>query len=459
MLASQARGVRGRARARRPRRRRHLLDPSPHPRPARAGPGPAAWALAHQLGHVLMHGALPRQPGATTSGDACTGTRKAEADAVAFIIFTRYGIAAAAPARQPRHLGRHRPARPARRRHPRRRRADHRRRRASHPPPRRPSSGAGPAVASRAGRGPAPAPPQPPRQRAAGADARRPPARASRPCREQGCQHPARRRRRSTPAGWRAAGRLPTCSSRGIGQDTARAWQIGYAPAEWTALTDHLRAAGLRRRGDRGGRAGPPVLPRNAHRPLPRPGHAARPRPGRRGSPGSPAAPGRARARGPEVPQQPRDQPLQERRPAVRACTRPASALADGAIPVIVEGPFDAIAVTIAGAGRYAGLAPCGTALTTGQVTLLAASLRPGQHRGPRRVRRRPGRPQGRHPRLRPSSAPHTSALASAALAGRDPAQILQRKGPQALRERSAQRPYRCSASSSMPTSPAGSTG
>jgi len=40
-------------------------------------------------------------------------------------------------------------------------------------------------------------------------------------------------------------------------------------------------------------------------------------------------------------------------------------ALAAGARPVIVEGPFDAIAVTTAGQGRFAGLAPCGTALTT----------------------------------------------------------------------------------------------
>ena len=39
---------------------------------------------------------------------------------------------------------------------------------------------------------------------------------------------------------------------------------------------------------------------------------------------------------------------------------------------MIVEGPFDAIAVTTAGARRYAGLAPCGTALTSRQVSALA---------------------------------------------------------------------------------------
>ena len=46
--------------------------------------------------------------------------------------------------------------------------------------------------------------------------------------------------------------------------------------------------------------------------------------------------------------------------------------LAGSAIPVIVEGPFDAIAVTTVGLRRYAGLAPCGTALTSSQVAALA---------------------------------------------------------------------------------------
>ena len=46
-------------------------------------------------------------------------------------------------------------------------------------------------------------------------------------------------------------------------------------------------------------------------------------------------------------------------------------ALASGARPVIVEGPFDAIAVTTAGHGRYAGVAPCGTALTSHHLATL----------------------------------------------------------------------------------------
>jgi DNA primase catalytic core len=46
--------------------------------------------------------------------------------------------------------------------------------------------------------------------------------------------------------------------------------------------------------------------------------------------------------------------------------------LSDGAIPVIVEGPMDAIAVSLAGGGRYTGVAPLGTSLTDEQAAQLA---------------------------------------------------------------------------------------
>jgi DNA primase catalytic core len=46
--------------------------------------------------------------------------------------------------------------------------------------------------------------------------------------------------------------------------------------------------------------------------------------------------------------------------------------LSDGAIPVIVEGPMDAIAVTLASRGRYLGVAPLGTSLTDEQAAQLA---------------------------------------------------------------------------------------
>jgi len=46
--------------------------------------------------------------------------------------------------------------------------------------------------------------------------------------------------------------------------------------------------------------------------------------------------------------------------------------LADGATPVLVEGPMDALAVSIAARGDYVGLAPLGTSLTEEQAAQLA---------------------------------------------------------------------------------------
>jgi hypothetical protein len=57
-------------------------------------------------------------------------------------------------------------------------------------------------------------------------------------------------------------------------------------------------------------------------------------------------------------------------------------ALAGGARPVLVEGPLDAIAVTGAGGGRYAGVGPCGTALTAAQVAVLDTHAGPLADRG-----------------------------------------------------------------------------
>ena len=52
-----------------------------------------------------------------------------------------------------------------------------------------------------------------------------------------------------------------------------------------------------------------------------------------------------------------------------------AGALAAGARPVLVEGPIDAIAVTLAGQGRHVGVASLGTALTDAQAELLRPHL------------------------------------------------------------------------------------
>jgi DNA primase len=108
--------------------------------------------------------------------------------------------------------------------------------------------------------------------------------------------------------------------------------------------------------------------------------------------------------------------------------------LAAGAIPVIVEGPFDAIAVTIAGGGRHAGLAPCGTALTARQAALLGQSC--DLARTGALVAFDPD-PAGRKAVTRAYGIlrPLTAILRSASLGGRDPAQILEEQGADALRD------------------------
>lgn len=49
--------------------------------------------------------------------------------------------------------------------------------------------------------------------------------------------------------------------------------------------------------------------------------------------------------------------------------------LTNGALPVIVEGPMDALAITLGSNGAAAGVAPMGTALTVNQIKLLRANI------------------------------------------------------------------------------------
>ena len=107
--------------------------------------------------------------------------------------------------------------------------------------------------------------------------------------------------------------------------------------------------------------------------------------------------------------------------------------LARSATPVIVEGPLDAIAVTSADPDHFAGLAPCGTALTVRQAAALsrAADLRrtsvlvafdddaAGRKAGVRA-----------YGILRAVS----DRLQSVSLSGKDPAEILETEGATTLR-------------------------
>jgi DNA primase len=219
---------------------------------------------------------------------------------------------------------------------------------------------------------------------------------------------------------------------RGFERTTASQWRVGYAPAGWTTLIRHLRdlgyddttiqAVGLARRSSRGtlidhfrDRVMLPV--RNEHGRLA--GFIGRARPDA----------------GPNVPKYLNS-------PETVAYTKGAilfglhearSQLAHGATPVIVEGPFDVIAVTTANPRRYAGLAPCGTALTSRQVSALArlADLR---QRGV--LLALDGDDAGRHGTIKAyQTLIAVTAKMSAAILppDRDPAHILQTEGATAL--------------------------
>jgi DNA primase len=398
------------------------------------GAAEAALALTHQLGHVLLHGSGTYPPGATTSGDACLGIRKAEADAVAHVIGARHGItitgllgrpqtwAGTDPRAQPgaailaagervtiaaaqitQHLDRALHSQHSAQLQP--AQADT----ATSRPGRRPQTATPAAARAPALERQAPAPRRPPPSGVLDAIA------------EAGQFYATQ-----LPGSW-APGYL---SSRGIGHAAITQWRIGYAPAGWTALTDHLRglghadhdieAAGLARRSSRGtlidlfrDRVMLPV--HDEHGTLA--GFIGRARPGA----------------GPGVPKylNTPQTDAYKKGELLFGWYLARHRLAEGATPVIVEGPFDAIAVSIADPARYAGLAPCGTALTSQQAGLLTQAAGPGSGI----IVAFDDDPAGRKAAIRAHGilGRVSTRLLSVTLCGRDPAQILQDDGTQAL--------------------------
>ena len=167
-------------------------------------------------------------------------------------------------------------------------------------------------------------------------------------------------------------------ASRGLSAVTVAQWHVGYAPAGWTALIRYLRglghddavieAAGLARQSSRGTlidhfRDRVMLAVRDEHGAIA--GFIGRAHP----------------EAGPAVPKYLNS-------PETAAYTKgdllfglyeSRDRLARGAAPVIVEGPFDAIAVSAADPERYAGLAPGGTALTSRQAAALGRAVDVGQ--------------------------------------------------------------------------------
>jgi len=395
----------------------------------------AVWALAHQLGHVLLHNTPSYPPGTTTSG--CAGVRKAEADSVAFIVCARHGIAAGNDLSYPASWAGTDPrAQPGatilaagqRITTAAARITRHTDRILGGETPSAASAGQEPTTLTR-------------RDDAGQHDPATIQGRA--PLTQPAAAGPPPEQAGSTRRVLADAGKFYTghftgswapayLLTRGISDAVSRDWHIGYAPAGWTALTDHLRglghdddaieAAGLARRSSRGtlidhfrDRVVLPVIDFRGTLV----GFIGRAHP--RASPDVPKY-----LNSPET-------AVYKKGDLLFGLHHGRRHLAQGATPVLVEGPFDAIAVTIADPDRYVGLAPCGTALTSRQALVLsqAADLsRTGI------LVAFDGDAAGRKAAVRAHGilSPVTAKLQSTLLDGKDPAEILQQDGPTALR-------------------------
>jgi DNA primase len=149
-------------------------------------------------------------------------------------------------------------------------------------------------------------------------------------------------------------------------------WKIGYAPATWSALTDHLRRQGYPE--ELMVRSGLVATGRDGHLydrfrdrlmiPLRDSRGVAIAFIGRR----HPAA---TDDHGPKYLNSPDTEMFVKGR-VLAGLAEGRRFLDQGAQPVLVEGPMDAIAVSIAAPGQFAGVAPCGTSLTADQVAALA---------------------------------------------------------------------------------------
>jgi DNA primase len=380
-------------------------------------PPEAAQALIHELGHVLAHGRRPHQRGDSTAG--CRGTQKIEADSVAFIVAIRLGLdtsgyswpyvaswAGSDQRARPQETVRATGTRIAA---------------AANTITAhldiavfgRPTQPADVSAATREGAETAgalaPGPPKPEISRVL-LDAER---------------FYLGHLDRSWVPGY--------LSARGFGQATVRQWRIGYAPAGWTTLTSHLRAlghddavieaSGLARWSSRGTlidhfRDRAMLAIRNEHGTVA--GFIGRAYPD-----AAPAVPKYLNSR---------ETTAYIKGDLLFGLHEARGQLARGAVPVIAEGPFDAIAISGADPRHYAGLAPCGTALTTRQAAALgrvADLSRTGV------LVALDGDRAGREAAVKAYAVLLTVTGKTTAVTlppGRDPAEILQADGPAALR-------------------------
>jgi DNA primase len=318
-------------------------------------PAQAVTALAHQLGHVLQHKGIARlEPSGTVP---CTGTRKVEADSVAYLTAAYLGLDTTAITFPSVYswAGNDQRARPVTTIKAVTARI-------------LTATGVVTTVLDAAGLGPA----EPVLATHAAAQEATTRARPIAPSEEIiGVHHAAAQFfRDQMPDSW-VPGYL---AARGLSPQIQKRWQTGYAPAAWDALTTHLRAAGysdgvveaaglarVSRRGtlidtfrDRA------MLPMR--------------------SPEGTIIAFIGRARDPADPRTPKylnspSTSIYHKGDVLFGLSEAREALANGARPVIAEGPLDAIAVTTAGQGRYVGVSPCGVALTDSHLTALGGAV------------------------------------------------------------------------------------
>ncbi|HEY1619265.1 MAG TPA: toprim domain-containing protein [Streptosporangiaceae bacterium] len=373
--------------------------------PASLPPDREILALAHQIGHILLHSGIARvDPGGTVP---CHGLRKVEADSVAYLTIVHLGIdpapitfphvsswAGTDPRAQPAAAIRAATAR---------------------------ITSAAQSITGHLEAGLRPRR-VPTARAAAPADDLLPP---TAPGDLVAVNEAALAFFRARLSGSWVPGYL---TSRGLSPATQEQWQAGHAPAAWDALTRHLRAAGypdtllqaagLARRSRRGTLID--VFRNRAILPIRAPDGTLAAFIGRAPDPQGKGVPKYLNSRRTS---------LYDKSTILFGLCEAREALAAGGRPVLAEGPLDAIAITVAAPGRYAGLAPCGTALTPQHVDALSqatdlaatgvlAAFDPDQ--------------AGRRAAVRAYHllTPLTSAVWTAVLpAGGDPAQILADRG------------------------------
>ena len=255
-------------------------------------------------------------------------------------------------------------------------------------------------------------------------------------------QVPTGRQDRARPAGRRtvlhrpARGKLGTRLPlrRGFTPAATGEWHIGYAPRGWTALTTISAAAAIQTRRSRppGWPGSPPAEPSSITSAT---GSCCPSTTSTASSPVSSAAPAPAPDRTPKYLNSPATSTYRKG-DLLFGLYHAHAHLARGATPVIAEGPFDAIAVTLADPGRYAGAAPCGTALTSRQAETLAqaADLSGTECWSRSTTTRRDAKPPSAPTNPPRRQRPPVGSRAT----GKDPAEILETDGAPTLQGRSS---------------------